>query len=568
MAFTQVLPTPAANLDSNEAFLKQAESIALADHPRFLGMLAQLKTMMPSLDTHQQWRVRYLEAWELEYEARSYEAEPKLHDIVAHSGSKALVAKAMAQLLYGYSATHRFKETFTLAKQAAELLPTLDDPKARFSLLSHLSQELNIAGNPSVALQYARMMKESLPPGGTLCEPLALELAARYNLKTVRWDSPEFPAAAKLCEAGGELVYGNSIWLNQATLMVEAHQPQAAAVILDRIAASIERNGYQSGQASYGLLRAQIAEQMGRDDEARKTGLAVLAMFKPGETDIFLRDIYEMLYRIEKRAGNTTAALGYYQEFAVQDRAYLDDVSARELAYQAVQQHSLMQKAEADRLERQNQVLQLENALAKKATETSRLHVVLLGVVLVTVLAWTFRIQRSQRRFRLLSQNDGLTGIFNHQHFMDELEAALGEMKLRRSTACLVLLDLDHFKDVNDTYGHAVGDAVLQRAVATCQQILGPSDLFGRLGGEEFGVLLPGRELPDAAAIADAIRAAMASTPVSIDGLVVEYSTSAGVASTRDSGHDLHQLRKDADAALYLAKRSGRNRVMTASLKA
>jgi diguanylate cyclase (GGDEF)-like protein len=568
VAFSQVLPTPAENLDGNEAFLQQAESITLKDHPRFLTMLAELHGMMPGLTSDQQWRVRYLDAWQLEYDARSFEAEPKLHDIIEHSGSRTLEAKATAQLLYGYSSTRRYEETFALAKQAAELLPGLDDAKARFGLLSHLSQSLNFAGNPSVAMQYARMMKDSIPPGKSLCEPLELELAARYNLKNLPWDSPDFAPAAKVCEASGDFVYGNAIWLNQATRMVEEHQPLKAAEVLDRIAATIERNGYQSAKASYGMLRARVAEQLGHDAEARKTGLAVLATFNPGETDPFLSDIYEMLYRIEKRAGDDKLALTYYQKFAEQDRAYLDDVSARELAYQAVQQHTLMQKAEADRLEHRNKMLELENTLTKKAAEAGRLQIILLGIVLVSVLAWALRIRRSQRRFRTLSQNDGLTGIFNHQHFMNELEAALDEMKARHSTACLVLLDLDHFKVVNDTYGHAVGDTVLQRAVATCRHLLGPSDLFGRLGGEEFGVLLPGRELADGVAIADAIRAAMASTPVDVDGVIVEYSTSAGVASTRESGYELQQLRKDADAALYQAKRSGRNRVMTASFKA
>jgi diguanylate cyclase (GGDEF)-like protein len=162
-----------------------------------------------------------------------------------------------------------------------------------------------------------------------------------------------------------------------------------------------------------------------------------------------------------------------------------------------------------------------------------------------------------------LSSQDGLTGVFNHQHFMTELERELHNLERQNEPACLVLLDLDHFKLVNDTYGHAVGDAVLKRATVTCRQQLRPMDLFGRLGGEEFGIFLPGCQVEQGLVIANCIRAAMEATPLEADGQVVSYSASIGVACTRISGYGLQRIRREADAALYRAKSSGRNRVVT-----
>lgn len=124
------------------------------------------------------------------------------------------------------------------------------------------------------------------------------------------------------------------------------------------------------------------------------------------------------------------------------------------------------------------------------------------------------------------------------------------------------MLDLDHFKLVNDTYGHAIGDAVLKRATATCRQQLRPVDLFGRLGGEEFGILLPECPAEQGLVIANCIRAAIEAAPVDIDGHVVPYSASIGVACTRVSGYAVQRIRREADAALYRAKNTGRNRVM------
>jgi diguanylate cyclase (GGDEF)-like protein len=161
-----------------------------------------------------------------------------------------------------------------------------------------------------------------------------------------------------------------------------------------------------------------------------------------------------------------------------------------------------------------------------------------------------------------LSFHDGLTGIFNHQHFIGEADRALRLLEKKLGTACLISIDLDHFKQVNDTHGHAMGDAVLRRTVAICQQQLHRTDLFGRLGGEEFGILLLECSRDHGMAIADLIRTTSEATPVDEDGRLVWFSASVGLASTDTSGYGVQRLFKDADAALYRAKRSGRNRVI------
>jgi diguanylate cyclase (GGDEF)-like protein len=106
---------------------------------------------------------------------------------------------------------------------------------------------------------------------------------------------------------------------------------------------------------------------------------------------------------------------------------------------------------------------------------------------------------------------------------------------------------------------------VLKRAVAVCRAQLGPGDLLGRLGGEEFAILLPGYSRDRGAAVADRIRSAIEAAPVEDDGRIVSFSASVGLACTDSSGHDVQRLCRDADAALYRAKRSGRNRLIVDS---
>jgi diguanylate cyclase (GGDEF)-like protein len=138
----------------------------------------------------------------------------------------------------------------------------------------------------------------------------------------------------------------------------------------------------------------------------------------------------------------------------------------------------------------------------------------------------------------------------------------LGQLEKRKGAACVVIIDLDHFKRINDTHGHAMGDEALRRMVAACQRYLRDADLFGRLGGEEFGILLADCPREQGRLIAGRIRGAIEDLVVEQGGLAVTITASMGLASTDSSGHELRRLCADADAALYLAKDRGRNCVM------
>jgi diguanylate cyclase (GGDEF)-like protein len=543
--------------------LDEAEAARRTNRPRVIELLAQLHTEASGMTAGQRWRMRFLDADQAYFTGRSEDAEAGFRDVIDHSGHPGLIAKSMALLMTTYAVNRRYEDAFMIAKRAVALLPQLRDPQVRQSLLGNLSQTLNLAGHPETAIQYARMIAADLPPGESPCGSMALEMTARYVQKTIKSDSPELTHALDECEKSGVPVLINMLWLNKSTLQIEEGKPSAALAILDRIAPSIEKVGFFSARASLYSQRGSAYLALDRDDDAKKAALATIALFKPGAQDTFLKTAYHVMYELAKRERKDSVALMYYQKYADQERGNLDDLSARTLAYEAVEQRSLVQGMEADKLAKQNSMLKLEQALTAKAAESARLYLALLVALLGSVVFWLWRTKRSQLRFKRLSCQDGLTGVSNHQHFMTELERELHDLEKRNAPACLVLLDLDHFKLVNDTYGHAVGDEVLKRATATCRQQLRPVDLFGRLGGEEFGILLPGCQAEQGVVIANCIRAAMEAAPLAVDGNLVAYSASIGVACTRISGYALQHIRREADAALYRAKSMGRNRVVT-----
>ncbi|MFN4119342.1 diguanylate cyclase [Acidovorax sp.] len=178
-----------------------------------------------------------------------------------------------------------------------------------------------------------------------------------------------------------------------------------------------------------------------------------------------------------------------------------------------------------------------------------------------TVRLRTLELESANRALDLQARTDVLTGLLNRRGFESQMAFALAMARRSGRPLSLITVDVDHFKKVNDTYGHDAGDEVLRRLALTLQDRLRASDVIARLGGEEFVVLLPDTDLAGAQAIAQALVHAMAQQQ---DPVVGTITVSAGVASMRGAQDQGADLLRRGDAALYEAKGQGRNRVCTA----
>ena len=171
----------------------------------------------------------------------------------------------------------------------------------------------------------------------------------------------------------------------------------------------------------------------------------------------------------------------------------------------------------------------------------------------------------AREALREQAATDPLTRIANRRTILETLGKELERCRRSKTACAVVFVDLDHFKQVNDTHGHAAGDEVLRQAASTMRAILRPYDLVGRYGGEEFVVVLPGCDAAGARAAAERLRAAVAGAAIGIGGVLVRVTCSLGIAvGDSASGWDGDRLLSAADAALYRAKRAGRNRIMVA----
>jgi len=561
-AFAQ--PAHAApQASSISALLVQTETLRTADHPRFLSLLAALHMQASRMSPHERWQLRYLDAWQAAFQGHYSSADTMLRDIIDHSGDTTLETKAAAILMNVMSSSGRYVEAFELANRLTADLPKIQDKLARFLVLTYLSQLLRSAGQYDLAADYARDMMPALPTEETPCKPQTMLISVLYDKHKLTSGSTELQQGIDTCQAAGEPVFAETIWLVKVSLYLDEDQPDKAIALLNRITPGISTNQNYYHTQSADAAFAQAYWKLGDDSKARAAALAALAIGNPGDVNVKLKDAYEVLYNVAKKHNHVAAALSYYEHYVAQDIGHFNDVSARALAYDVAQQHVLAQKLETEKLSKQNNILLLQQALAAKAIEAGRLYIALLLLVLASVIFWLFRIKRSQLRFKEQARLDGLTGVLNHQHFISEADRALQWLERKQDTACLVFIDLDYFKQINDTHGHAIGDAVLKHTIALCKQSLRANDLLGRLGGEEFAILLQACSHERGTAIANGICLAIDATPLDIDGCIIKFSASIGLASTQNSGYGLQPLCREADAALYRAKRFGRNRVIS-----
>lgn len=543
--------------------LEQAERFQLTDHARFTAILKQLHQEDSRLSPAQRWHLRYLDAYLASLGGNLAKEIPILQDIIDHSGDAALATRATAKLITSLAINHQYEEAFKLANTLMVNLPQVTDSNARAQALRAIVQMLGLAGESDQAMKYAQQLDPEKASPENRCANYSYKINAISYVVTLSSKDPRLQRAIDVCLADKQDVYANTMRLVRADFLTEEGHADQAIALLKSIKPSVLRTGFQPHISGLDVSLAQAYASLGNDVDAKQSALAAVAASDPKSFTWPLQAAYELLYHIEKRAGDDRAALAYYEKYVAQDKAAMDDTKTRALAYQMVKQQVLDKKLKLEALDKKNRILELRQKLASNAQETSRLYIVLLSLVIVFIGLWTFRLKQSQVRFRRMARHDGLTGVFNRQHFLHESGRILQRLLQADAGGCLVLLDLDHFKRINDTYGHAAGDEALRRVVEICRRELRASDVFGRLGGEEFGILMPGCTRQQGVEIATRIRRALAAAQLSLGPETsVVVPASLGLAHTSVSGHAFHRLFSDADAALYRAKNGGRNRLV------
>lgn len=211
----------------------------------------------------------------------------------------------------------------------------------------------------------------------------------------------------------------------------------------------------------------------------------------------------------------------------------------------------------------------IQSRLAEEQQLINYLQIVIIGALMLLVISWYISFgnwrenvkerREKEERITYLSFHDPLTDIYNRRYFMEAGEEEIKRVQRYEDTLSVLMLDIDHFKKVNDTYGHPAGDAVLENLASLLKNKLRDVDIPGRLGGEEFGILMPNTNKEQALKAADRIRKIIEENTVEFEGEEISITVSVGIAVYREEMSDIDELLQEADRALYQAKKRGRN---------
>lgn len=542
--------------------LAQAESIRSAEPARFSELIDVLQKRRDELEPRQREQLAYLEIYRQGFGGNYDVVIPRLKALIDSAQDRDIRFRANALLVNLYTKTRRFAESL---RQLGTVLPQMDqvkDPQLRVHALVEAAYLHNEIGQYPLGLQYAERILAEHPDSRARCFAEYLRYDAMRNLATLPVDKAPLHAAIAHCEGGGERLLANHIRVILATAMASENKRTEAISVLRSHLAEVESLRYPYLAVLFKTTLAELLFERGELSPAESYASEAIALSGAvGTSTQSLVSAYRTMYRIAERRRDTETALVYYRRYAEADKAYLNEVKTRELAYQIVRQETLEKTEQIQRLGSQNQLLQLQRKLENKSVQNTRLVVVLLTMLLASIGYWAYRTKRTQMMFRRLAQTDALTGIGNRNHFTTRAERLLAQSARNGTEVALVMFDLDHFKAINDRHGHAAGDQVLVQVAALCRQLEVRNGVVGRLGGEEFALLLPGMDLARAVEVAEDCRRRIARIDTSATGNRFSVTASFGVTTTALAGYPLARLLSLADRMLYRSKHEGRDRV-------
>jgi diguanylate cyclase (GGDEF)-like protein len=319
---------------------------------------------------------------------------------------------------------------------------------------------------------------------------------------------------------------------------------------------TIARSNDVVKHARAGLAHIDLEE--GHASTALKTLNEIL---QNGAADMPPRDVAP-LFRLRARAN---AAVGNFRESYDDLDESLRRTMAAEDARRVRQAATLSARFETDRQLERNAELNRELATAQERQRDQKRWTLIAtgtGAIIITLLTWQIiSIRRHRRQLALLANQDSLTGLPNRRHTYDLGSAAIARAAAAHLPLTIAVIDLDYFKSINDRCGHAAGDKVLKDFAEVCRQSIRDEDVFGRWGGEEFLLVMPGATLDVALIALERLRTLALRIELPASGAGLRVGLSAGLASYEANVKTLDELIARADAALYQAKNEGRDLV-------
>jgi diguanylate cyclase len=557
--FTLLIHVGICNADEFSPRLLLADSLRSSDIEEFSRTLDEIRFEKERLNKHDLDLYMYLEAYRLSYSGKIFRALQEYEMLLMRAKSNEIKLRAAASILNTYAISRDFGNGYRYIPKINELIEK-SKSESKNNAMNTLGVFYNQTGDYEAAERSAHNVISNNPSKRNLCLAKHIEFESKFKRNIEVFDN-EIYSAIEICEKENEFVISGMILTQHANTFLNKENHKEALNILRDRAHIIESTKYPRLLAEY--YSTLSSAYLKNDELSTSEHFSIKSLEHSknmGFTTPFVKAYYN-LSLIYERKGDLSKSLTYYKKYAEADKAYLDEVKVKQLAIQQAKHDAIEKANQIALLDKENTLLKTQARLTKEEQENNRLFMAFLMLVILMVVLWAYKNRRMHLKIRQQAETDDLTGISNRGHFSQVAESALNYHQKTRQPLAFVIFDLDLFKKVNDQFGHQVGDWALKAAVDALKRVCREQDQIGRMGGEEFAILLPGCSIGKAMQVAEACRQAIETIDTSPSGEHFTLTASFGVADTQVCGYEFDQLYGCADHALYQSKENGRNRV-------
>lgn len=559
-------PATASELSTVDALLSESSKYLYASPEKALVPLEKLSALQAGFTPEQNERYHLTLASSLGFRARHAERVALVQSFIGQVKTPGRRASFLYELIDGYTALGQYELALEALNESIALLPLLEKTGDKITVLQAAIAAANVFEDYAVALEFAdriyALRGDDKPGTYAACVGLTDMVEIQFLRGARAQARAMLKAAIDACKTNKNPYF---ILINKSNAALDqidtgaARAGIASALPLLGEHATVNQGSDYVAQLEEAVARAYL--QIGNTERAEHYGLQAYQRAQSSHILAMQAKTSKTMAKVMRAKGLLSRALVYNDIQLAMHKRQQDDQLQKRLAYQRVRFDAQDQANQLLLLQQKNKNLDAEKALQQGRNHKLFLFIGLGVVVLAILAAWLRKTLKMKNILRLSSQVDGLTQVSSRAHFITAAHRAfVGSGR----AASLVLFDMDLFKTINDTYGHATGDWVLKTVCDTVKHQLPKRSLFGRLGGEEFAICLPLLSASEATAVAQRCRVAIANIGAHPSGLNLEITASFGVATRSVQGPiSFEETLAAADKALYVSKNEGRDRVTT-----
>ncbi len=424
----------------------------------------------------------------------------------------------------------------------------------------------NLLDQRELGVKYSELLYNLEPTEKNLCH-----FNYSSNVHHLDGDNPpidfsEIKSMSEQCLESGNLLYSQFLILDNIKWKLSKQQldPRTIAEIdttISQIDAEIQNSPYQNILGIFAAIKAKLNWFKGDTEKAEYHAMNSLDLNRNlGNTEQLIMAL-EVLENVYKSRNDFKQSYQFLLQKNKAELSMYDETQAKQMAFMTVKHSNLAKVFEIEQLNQQKEVLELEKKLANQEANNQRLVILLILTVLAMMLLWLYKIKKRHDYFRDVSEIDHLTKVLTRKAFEDQVKVQLQICEQTNKPINVAIMDLDHFKHVNDNHGHLIGDWVLKNVVYAIKELVEENMILARLGGEEFCIVMPGVDCEVMNQKMELMRVAVESLDCKESGADLSVTASFGYTSSIYSGYSLPLLLTHADVALFEAKKGGRNRV-------